>query len=99
MKQQKQKWFYMIEILNIEMRLKHHAINFYCDNRSALHFEYQLMDNKMKHINITYQFLKNRITNKKVDKQLLLMIDHAFINVMLFLKCVHILQFLHKTHK
>jgi hypothetical protein len=58
------------------MRLPQHDVNLHCDSQSALHLaENQVIDSRVKHIDIRYHFVKQVVSEKelklvKIDKEL-----------------------------
>ena len=50
------------------MGLSHDIVNLHCDSQSALHLAVnQVMNSRMKHIDIRYHFLREAVSDKKIE--------------------------------
>lgn len=50
------------------MRLKQSVVNFHCDSQSVLFFaRNQVMDSRVKHIDIRYYFIRQTVFDKKIE--------------------------------
>lgn len=92
--------------LIMEMRLTQGVINFHYDSQSALHLDVnQVMDSRVKHINIIYHFIIQAVFDKTIE---LVKIDSklnpvdALIKVILlesFRRYCDTMQVVHREHE
>ena len=71
-----------------EMGLQQELVNLHCDSQSALHLATnQMMDGRVKHIDIKYHFIKEAVSNKRID---LVKIDGKLNHTDALTKVIHL---------
>lgn len=52
----------------MDMRLTQGVVNLHCYSQSALHLAAnQVMDSRVKHIDISYHFIRQAVSDKKIE--------------------------------